>query len=346
MYSPMNQVMRILAFFKSRSFAIGLLSISLALTVYQLSTMTNAVYIRDGEDIILKFTIKDEAEEILQENDIATMAFDVVDFSGFSGKVAEINITRAFPITITADGITQEVMVTGGSVGDALDQVDLAINHEDMINLLPEKPIEESDHIIIQRVESTSRTEEITIPFETKSKHSSLLPKGRTKLLQAGKAGKKVLTYAYTVVDGVATDEQLISEEIVSKPITEEILVGAPTPVSSLDFGDLDANGAPTQYQKVLTNQVATGYSAGPRAWGASGMDLSAGYVAVNPNVIPYGTKMYITSPDNSFVYGYCIAADTGTGLMAGIIDVDLFYDTYLESCLSSRRNVNIYILE
>ena len=89
-----------------------------------------------------------------------------------------------------------------------------------------------------------------------------------------------------------------------------------------------------------------SGYSAKRGAWGASGMRLSPGYVATNPNEIPYGTKMYIASPDGSFVYGYAIAADTGTGLMQDVIDVDLFYDTYTESCLSSHRIVNIYILD
>ena len=44
--------------------------------------------------------------------------------------------------------------------------------------------------------------------------------------------------------------------------------------------------------------------------------------------------------------YGYAIAADTGTGLMDGVVDIDLFYDTYYESCLNGLRTVNIYILE
>lgn len=95
----------------------------------------------------------------------------------------------------------------------------------------------------------------------------------------------------------------------------------------------------------VLTNQVSTGYNLGSKAMGASGQGLSAGYVAVHPGEIPYGTKLYITSADNSFVYGFAIAADTGLGLLGNQIDVDLYYDTYLESCLHGKRNVNIYIL-
>jgi len=77
----------------------------------------------------------------------------------------------------------------------------------------------------------------------------------------------------------------------------------------------------------------------------ASRMVLEAGYVAVRADEIPYGTKMYITSPDNKFVYGYAIAADTGVGLMQNVIDIDLFYDTYIESCLNGRKYLNVYIL-
>ena len=68
--------------------------------------------------------------------------------------------------------------------------------------------------------------------------------------------------------------------------------------------------------------------------------------MAVNPNEIPYNTKLYIASPDGSFVYGYAIASDTGTALMEGLIGVDLFYDTYMESALNGVKYVNIYILE
>ena len=108
----------------------------------------------------------------------------------------------------------------------------------------------------------------------------------------------------------------------------------------------LDENGTPINYKYVLHNQRATGYWRAGRAWGASGEYCMAGTVAVRANEIPYGTKMYIRTPDGNFIYGYAVANDTGTGLMQGIIDVDLFYETYEESCLNSVRWVDIYILE
>ena len=70
------------------------------------------------------------------------------------------------------------------------------------------------------------------------------------------------------------------------------------------------------------------------------------GTVAVNPNVIPYGTRLYICSADGSFVYGYAVAEDTGTAAMAGDILVDLYMNTE-EDCLAfGRQELNIYILD
>ena len=37
---------------------------------------------------------------------------------------------------------------------------------------------------------------------------------------------------------------------------------------------------------------------------------------------------------------------DTGMGLMQNIIDIDLYYESYLESALNGRRIVDIYVLE
>lgn len=192
--------------------------------------------------------------------------------------------------------------------------------------------------------------EEIIIERPIEEKMTSLLKPGQRKVIQAGTDGRKTVTYQQEFVNGEPRKKKILSEEIHQEPVKEVVMVGVSGyqgAISPLDFSvELDESGVPTNYSKVLTNQTATGYNVGRGAWGASGQRLSAGYVAVHPGEIPYGTKMYITSPDNSFVYGFAIAADTGIGLLGDVIDVDLYYDTYLESCLNGKRNVNIYILD
>lgn len=78
----------------------------------------------------------------------------------------------------------------------------------------------------------------------------------------------------------------------------------------------------------------------------STGRPVAFGNVAVNPNVIPYGTRMYICSPDGSYVYGYAIAADTGGALMSGRVLADLFYETPAECYSFGRRTMSVYILE
>ena len=78
----------------------------------------------------------------------------------------------------------------------------------------------------------------------------------------------------------------------------------------------------------------------------ATGVAPQPGYIAVNPKVIPYGTKMYIRTADGSFIYGYAVAADTGGFVTSHPTGVDLFMSTR-SACVSfGVRNVEIYILE
>ncbi len=65
----------------------------------------------------------------------------------------------------------------------------------------------------------------------------------------------------------------------------------------------------------------------------------------MNPNIIPYGTRMYITSADGSFIYGFCVATDTGTAMMEGYVDLDLFFETNAEARRFGKRALNVYIL-
>ena len=76
-------------------------------------------------------------------------------------------------------------------------------------------------------------------------------------------------------------------------------------------------------------------------------MLAQVGVVAVNPNISPYGSKLYITTPDGSYVYGYAVAGDTG-GFIYSHPDtiVDLFMNTVAECYAFGRRDIVVYVLE
>jgi len=68
------------------------------------------------------------------------------------------------------------------------------------------------------------------------------------------------------------------------------------------------------------------------------------GAIAVDPKVIPLGTKMYILSSGGTWIYGVAVAEDTG-GSIKGY-KIDLFFDTYDECINFGVRSAAVYILE
>lgn len=70
----------------------------------------------------------------------------------------------------------------------------------------------------------------------------------------------------------------------------------------------------------------------------STGQRLRKGIVAVDPKVIPLGTKMYIPG------YGYGVAADIGSAIKGNKIDVA--FESRKEALQFGRRNIVIQILE
>jgi 3D (Asp-Asp-Asp) domain-containing protein len=116
--------------------------------------------------------------------------------------------------------------------------------------------------------------------------------------------------------------------------------------MSRLSGIEFDENGIPVKYKKVIEGK-ASAYTSYGNSRTATGTVPTVGTVAVNPKIIPYGTKMWITSLDGSIDYGFAVAEDTG-----GFVKwknpriVDLFMSTKTECRNWGVRGVRIYILE
>jgi 3D (Asp-Asp-Asp) domain-containing protein len=83
-----------------------------------------------------------------------------------------------------------------------------------------------------------------------------------------------------------------------------------------------------------LVTVVATGYSLPGQT--ASGISVGPGVVAVDPAVIPIGTRLTIPG------YGQGIAADTGSAIRGARID--LWFSTRADALAWGRRSVTIAI--
>ena len=91
-------------------------------------------------------------------------------------------------------------------------------------------------------------------------------------------------------------------------------------------------------FQRAITVE-ATAYSAEENSgYTASGTYVRYGVIAVDPSVIPFGTRVYIPG------YGMAIAEDTGASIVGNRIDVA--FGSYAEAMAFGRQLIEIYIMD
>lgn len=260
-----------------------------------------------------------------------------------------IHVLRAFTVPVTADGQTTDLVATDETVGELLDEAGIEVGEADVVEPALDEVLERGDSVTLQRVEYVEYTTEETIPIETEYRESSLYYRNTdTQLvLEEGQEGLDLVTWREIWVDGELTETvEAGRETVVAMEPAVVKCYGEGAPVS-IFTGPEVVDGVPVEgVETVYTSQRSTGYSASKTAKGASGQRLTYGTVAVNPNIIPYGTLLYITSDDGRFVYGYAYAADTGTAMMEGHAFIDLYYETYEESVTSAVIPVTVYVID
>lgn len=255
-----------------------------------------------------------------------------------------VSVTRCYAVSITVDGETKQANVWQGSVQSALSQTSVTVGADDIVTPAADTALSDGLSITVQRVAYRDVTTTEDIPYESTTVNDSTKDSGTRTVTTAGEDGERTVVSREELVDGVSVSSTIVSTEVTTEPVTEVIAVGTRSPYATVtDDGTLiDQEGNVLSYSKVYTGRCTT-YCYGTR--GASGLALGRGTCAVNPNLIPYGTKLYICSPDGKLVYGYAVAADTGTAAMDGNIVADLFYDTLDECCWFGARTMSVYIL-
>ena len=228
---------------------------------------------------------------------------------------------------------------------DALERAGITLDADDYTEPALNDLVTVGSKIVVHRVDYQDKVETQTIPYDTEYVYTSLYFRntGRTTTLQHGSEGQQTVTTRERYVDGELENSMVVDVTTTAEPTNHVVKTyGAGAPVSPLTGPDGTTN-PPSSYSQVLTGKATGYYSKSGK--GSSGLGLGYGTVAVDPSVIPYGTLLYITSTDGSFVYGYAVATDTGIALQNGHILVDLFYETYAESVINGAIQVNVYVV-
>lgn len=180
-------------------------------------------------------------------------------------------------------------------------------------------------------------------PFCIEYEYSPYIDEGQS-IVCPGTPGQIITEYEQVIVNGKIMNINKLSNNVVA-PCSQKILIGIRKPLSSAKFNiALDENGCPTEYQELLTNRVATAYTAEPGAKTSTNKIPQIGYVAVDPKKIPYHSVLYIKCHNNS-LFGIFLAEDTGSAMRKGEADIDIYMLTEYQCLKFGRQPIDIYIL-
>jgi 3D (Asp-Asp-Asp) domain-containing protein len=285
--------------------------------------------------------------EFFQQNDIQLNAKDLCSHEQEYELIneMEIVITRGITVTASIDGIWEKRRVSPGTT--VMDLLTLLQNEygKALIYEGEEERILNSDDILTfdsWRSETFTHTEEI--PYKTYEMETTAVMTGQSHVRQQGSAGLLEVTTTVIYIGEQETQRNVINEEIIYEPVPTIIDVGI-----GGELGTTTNTSAPDFHYAAKYVMNASAYTAGYESTGknpgdpgygrtASGDQVRRGIVAVDPNVIPLGSKLYVEG------YGFSLASDTGSMIKGH--KIDLFYESLDDAIKFGRRNLEVYLLE
>ncbi len=255
-----------------------------------------------------------------------------------------IVVRHAIPLTLEASGESIELAVVGKTVADAL--VAAGMDPSDNAGVSPslDAPLEAGMTIMAPRTVVRVLEERIVVRRSTVKKRDPGLSRGRREVVVEGRNGKALRVYRTLVTDGVEGQRILVSERVVARPVDRVIAVGSASgPKAARVRADRAfssrSSGRAAKGRHMAVS--ATAYSPGSDGvdWRtATGARAGLGVIAVDPRVIPLGTRIFVPG------YGYGVAADTGGAIKGARIDV--CFENRSDALRWGRRNVSIVLLD
>jgi len=238
-----------------------------------------------------------------------------------------VQVFPAVPVTLTADGVTRSLYTTRTTVDGVLGEAGIVLGRLDQVEPPLPTPVTAGMTILVRRIATREETTEVAVPFTTQTLHDPRLAQGSAQLLQRGRAGLARQVWQVVYTDGTLSARILLNEVLLKAPRPAILAVSQPPEASR--------GGTPDLWAREVVMR-ATAYSpTGDRT--ATGTIPEVGTIAVDPRVIPLGTRLYVQG------YGYGTALDTGGAIKGNRVDV--FFDTEREADDWGVRDVKVYIV-
>lgn len=320
--------------------------------------------ITDGDSVIVCISNSSDPQVVIQEAGLELGKSDTYTTERSDG-ISEIHINRIQMIAVNEGDQMTVVGSYGGTVADVLASLDITLSPMDVLSCSLESETYDGMSIDITRVEVETLEYDEVLPHGARVYEDDSLAPDEELVLVEGADGLAHYTVEVTYENGEEVRRTVLSRQVILSATDALVLCGVDRSVKEQEYsGNVNYRQSHTaQYASGFqgtakvpcipgTNQAytdllyctATAYTAEEESnITAIGTIARVGVVAVDPSVIPLGTRMYIVSADGRYVYGYCVAEDTGSAIIGNA--VDLYFDDY-DTCMQfGRQSVVVYIL-
>lgn len=337
-----RQILRSTAVFLPMILVISML----CMTVFAKSTYV----ITDGDRVIVHTTYTTDPKMVLDELGFSLGEADSYTTDATEGSEIAINVLRYQSITVYHCGEKLQLDSYGETVAELLSRNGIVLYENYVVS--ESLDTETFDGMVLSVDHVVERQESYTkeIPYEVIYCDDPNLPAGEEKILASGSVGQILYEDSVIYKNSAEQNRTNLQETVLEQPVNEIVARG--TGVGGNPDMPLIGDGVivlPTG--EILTYHAARRFSAtaytktdaGCDDYTATGTRVHKGVVAVDPTVVPYGTRMFIVTADGSYVYGLSTAEDCGGGIKGN--HLDLYHDTYDECMQFGVRNCTVYFL-
>lgn len=129
-------------------------------------------------------------------------------------------------VHVVDDGRSTEVQTSASTVREVLRESDVVLGEHDLVSVSLDAAAVDGLMVIITRVDTVIRTEDLAHPFSTVRTEDGTLVRGREVVSQRGREGVSTVTYESYEADGVEVGRSVLAQTVVTPARDEVIRVG------------------------------------------------------------------------------------------------------------------------
>lgn len=324
------------------------LLVLLAPTVFAQTTYV----ITDGDQVKVYTTYATNPAAVLDRAGFELDEDDIYTTQPGDG-VSEITVQRSQLITVNNCGEQIQVSSYGETLEMLLNRLGIPASGDYSVSMPLDTQTYDGMEFSVDCIVEMEQTYTVDLPYETIQCYDPTLPEGYQEVLVTGVTGQVSKTANVVYVNSVESSHTVISENVIQQPVNQIVKVGTGTEVNTESAAPAIGDGViVTAEGEVLTYSSseqfkATAYThtdAGCDMTTATGTTVRVGTVAVDPTLIPYGTRMFIVANDGSYIYGIGTAEDCGGAIKGNRLD--LYFPTDAECWKFGVRGCTVYFLD